>query len=147
MIEALPVGSQAMMQRDRASASLGMIVHRNEPGHSVVSMVVRDDMLNGFDVTHGGFIFALADTAFAIACNDSHHVTLAAGADIIFLKPTTSGQNLTATALLRVKSGRSGIYDVRVSVAGNAVDNDVTVAEFRGRSRTTNLPVPTRNPL
>ena len=142
MTEAASVGRQAMMQRDRASASLGMIVLRDEPGHSVVSMVVRDDMLNGFDVTHGGFVFALADTAFAIACNDSHHVTLAAGADITFLKPTTTGENLTATALLRVKSGRSGIYDVRVSA-----DNDVTVAEFRGRSRTTNLPFPARTPL
>ena len=140
MTESRSVGSPAMMKRDRASASLGMIVHRNEPGHSVVSMVVRDDMLNGFDVTHGGFVFALADTAFAIACNDSHHVTLAAGADITFLAPTTSGQTLTATALLRVKSGRSGIYDVRITV-----DNDVTVAEFRGHSRTTNLPVPDRS--
>ncbi|TFD66699.1 hydroxyphenylacetyl-CoA thioesterase PaaI [Cryobacterium gelidum] len=142
MTEAASVGNQAMMQRDRASASLGMIVLRAERCHSVVSMVVRDDMLNGFDVTHGGFVFALADTAFAIACNDSHHVTLAAGADITFLKPTTTGQNLTATALLRVKSGRSGIYDVRVTA-----DNDVTVAEFRGRSRTTNLPIPARNHL
>jgi acyl-CoA thioesterase len=106
MAQAASAGSQAMMQRDRASASLGMVVHRNEPGHSVVSMVVCDDRLDGFDVTHGGFIFALADTAFVIACNDSHHVTLAAGADTTFLKPTTSGQNLTATALLRVKSGR-----------------------------------------
>lgn len=142
MTETLPVGSEAMMLRDRASASLGMIVQRNEPGHSVVSMVVREDMLNGFDVTHGGFVFALADTAFAIACNDSAHVTLAAGADITFLKPTTSGQNLTATALLRVKSGRNGIYDVSITV-----DNDVTVAEFRGHSRTTNLPIPARNDL
>ena len=142
MTEAAFVGSQAMMQRDRASASLGMIVLRDEPGHSVVSMVVRDDMLNGFDVTHGGFVFALADTAFAIACNDSHHVTLAAGADITFLKPTTTGETLTATALLRAKSGRSSIYDVRVTA-----DNAVTVAEFRGRSRTTNLPIPARNHL
>ena len=142
MTEAAFVGSQAMMQRDRASASLGMIVLRDEPGRSVVSMVVRDDMLNGFDVTHGGFVFALADTAFAIACNDSHHVTLAAGADITFLKPTTTGETLTATALLRAKSGRSSIYDVRVTA-----DNAVTVAEFRGRSRTTNLPIPARNHL
>lgn len=133
------LGSDAMMARDRASAGLGMIVQRNDPGHAVVSMVIRDDMLNGFDVTHGGFIFALADTAFAIACNDSHHVTLAAGADITFLNPTTSGQNLTATALLRTKSGRSGIYDVQVND-----EHNVTVAEFRGRSRTTTLPVPSR---
>jgi acyl-CoA thioesterase len=132
-------GSRGMMARDRASAALGMVVHRDEPGHAVVSMVIRDDMLNGFDVTHGGMVFALADTAFAISCNDDHHVTLAAGADITFLKPTTSGQTLTATAVLRTKSGRSGIYDVSVTD-----DEDAPVAEFRGRSRTTNLPVPER---
>lgn len=132
-------GSRGMMARDRASAALGMVVHRDEPGHAVVSMVIRDDMLNGFDVTHGGMVFALADTAFAISCNDDHHVTLAAGADITFLKPTTSGQTLTATAVLRTKSGRSGIYDVSVTD-----DDDAPVAEFRGRSRTTNLPVPER---
>ncbi|WP_198415158.1 hydroxyphenylacetyl-CoA thioesterase PaaI [Cryobacterium tagatosivorans] len=132
-------GSRGMMARDRASAALGMVVHRDEPGHAVVSMVIRDDMLNGFDVTHGGMVFALADTAFAISCNDDHHVTLAAGADITFLKPTTSGQTLTATAVLRTKSGRSGIYDVTVTD-----DDDAPVAEFRGRSRTTNLPVPER---
>lgn len=132
-------GSRGMMARDRASAALGMVVHRDEPGHAVVSMAIRDDMLNGFDVTHGGMIFALADTAFAISCNDDHHVTLAAGADITFLKPTTSGQTLTATAVLRTKSGRSGIYDVSVTD-----DHNAPVAEFRGRSRTTNLPVPER---
>ena len=125
-----------MMQRDRASAALGMVVERDEPGHAVVSMAVRDDMLNGFDVTHGGIVFALADTAFAIACNEGHHVTLAAGADITFLKPTTSGQILTATAVLRAKSGRSGLYDVQV-----IDESDKPVAEFRGRSRTTNLPL------
>jgi len=132
-------GSRSMMVRDRASASLGMVVHRDDPGHAVVSMVIRDDMLNGFDVTHGGMVFALADTAFAISCNDDHHVTLAAGADITFLKPTTSGQTLTATAVLRARSGRSGIYDVSVTD-----DDNAPVAEFRGRSRTTNLPVPVR---
>ena len=137
MTDASPPANQAMMKRDRASAALGMIVHSSEPGRSVVSMVIREDMLNGFDVTHGGIVFALADTAFAIACNDDHHVTLGAGADIAFLKPTTLGQNLTATAVLRTKSGRSGIYDVRVTN-----ERDVPVAEFRGRSRTTNFPLP-----
>ena len=130
---------QDMMKRDRASAALGMVVEHTAPGHAVVSMPIREDMLNGFDVTHGGMVFALADTAFAIACNDDHHVTLAAGADITFLKPTRLGQTLTATAELRTKSGRSGLYDVRVTD-----EHDVPIAEFRGRSRTTNLATPTR---
>ncbi|TFC30355.1 hydroxyphenylacetyl-CoA thioesterase PaaI [Cryobacterium sp. TMT2-18-3] len=137
MTEVLPPSNGAMMENDRASAALGMVVHASEPGRAVVSMLLRDDMMNGFDVTHGGIVFALADTAFAIACNDDHHVTLASGADITFLKPTAAGQTLTATAVLRTKSGRSGLYDVRV-----ANEHSVPVAEFRGRSRTTNFPVP-----
>ena len=63
-------------------------MERDEPGDAVVAMVVRPDMLNGFDITHGGFVFALADTAFAIACNEDERVTVAAGADITFLKST-----------------------------------------------------------
>ena len=126
-----------MMQHDRASEALGMTVVVNEPGHSVVTMTIREDMLNGFAITHGGFVFALADTAFAIACNDSDLVTVAAGADITFLKATTAGDVLTATAIERAKSGRSGIYDVEVLDADGAV-----VAEFRGRSRRTDSPAP-----
>jgi acyl-CoA thioesterase len=132
------LGVRAMMARDRASAALGMVVHRDDPGHAVVSMTIREDMLNGFDVTHGGIVFALADTAFAIACNEDERVTLAAGADIAFLRATTLGQTLTATALTRTRSGRSGIYDVQVS------DGEHIVAEFRGRSLTTNRAVPDR---
>ncbi|MDF2559057.1 MAG: aromatic compound degradation protein PaaI [Microbacterium sp.] len=124
--------NRAMMERDRASASLGLVVERDDPGHAVVSMRVRDDMTNGFHITHGGFVFALADTAFAIACNEDDRVTVAAGADISFLKSTVSGQTLTATAVRRTRAGRSGIYDVTVvDELGDAV------AEFRGRSRTT----------
>jgi acyl-CoA thioesterase len=126
-----------MMVHDRASESLGMTVLTNEPGHAVVTMTIRDDMLNGFAITHGGFVFALADTAFAIACNDSDLVTVAAGADITFLKATTAGDVLTATAIERAKSGRSGIYDVEVLDATGSI-----VAEFRGRSRRTNSPAP-----
>lgn len=122
-----------MMQRDRASAALGMRVEIDEPGRAVVSMLVRDDMTNGFAITHGGFVFALADTAFAIACNEDERVTVAAGADITFLKSTHAGQTLTATAVRRVISGRNGLYDVTVTDD----DGDV-VAEFRGRSLTTN---------
>ena len=120
-----------MMQRDRASAALGMVVHRDEPGHAVVSMAVRDDMLNGFDMAHGGIVFSLADTAFALACNDGESMTVASGADITFLRPARRGQTLTATAVLRSASGRTGLYDVQVS------DGTNVVAEFRGRSHTT----------
>ncbi|WP_448719994.1 hydroxyphenylacetyl-CoA thioesterase PaaI [Microbacterium natoriense] len=120
------------MKRDAASALLGMMVEHDEPGRAVVSMRVREDMLNGFAITHGGLVFALADTAFAIACNEDEKVTVAAGADITFLKSTHAGQTLTATAARRVISGRSGLYDVTVTdETGDAV------AEFRGRSITT----------
>lgn len=126
-----------MMQRDRASTALGMRVELDEPGESVVSMVVRDDMLNGFDITHGGLVFALADTAFAIACNEDEHVTVAAGADIVFLKSTRAGQVLTARAVRRARNGRSGVYDVTVTDEAGDV-----VAEFRGRSLTTDRILP-----
>ncbi|MFD5224792.1 hydroxyphenylacetyl-CoA thioesterase PaaI [Microbacterium sp. NPDC058342] len=122
-----------MMRRDRASEMLGLVVELDEPGRAVVSMVVRDDMLNGFAITHGGLVFALADTAFAIACNEDERVTVAGGADITFLKSTVAGQTLTATALRRVVSGRNGLYDVTVTDETGDV-----VAEFRGRSLTTN---------
>ncbi|GAA3929200.1 hydroxyphenylacetyl-CoA thioesterase PaaI [Microbacterium soli] len=121
------------MRRDAASAMLGMVVELDEPGRSVVSMTVREDMLNGFAITHGGLVFALADTAFAIACNEDERVTVAAGADITFLKSTTAGQRLTATAARRVVSGRTGLYDVTVTDETGDV-----VAEMRGRSITTN---------
>lgn len=121
------------MQRDAASAMLGMIVELDAPGEAVVSMTVRDDMLNGFAITHGGLVFTLADTAFAIACNEDERVTVAGGADITFLKSTTAGQRLTARAVRRVVSGRNGIYDVTVTDDAGDV-----VAEVRGRSLTTN---------
>lgn len=128
--------NRAMMERDRASAMLGLVVERDDPGHAVVSMRVREDMTNGFQITHGGLVFALADTAFAIACNEDDRVTVAAGADISFLKPTVAGQTLTATAIRRTRTGRSGLYDVTVvDEQGDAV------AEFRGRSRTTSQTV------
>ena len=125
-------GLRPMMQRDRASAALGMVVERDEPGWATVSMPVREDMTNGFAVTHGGLVFALADTSFAIACNEDESVTVAAGADITFLKSTTAGQVLTADARRRVVMGRTGLYDVTVTD-----DTGDVVAEFRGRSLTT----------
>ncbi|WP_251438726.1 hydroxyphenylacetyl-CoA thioesterase PaaI [Microbacterium sp. USTB-Y] len=126
-----------MMRRDRASSALGMRVEVDEPGRAVVSMTVRDDMLNGFDITHGGLVFALADTAFAIVCNEDEQVTVAAGADITFLKSTHEGQVLTATGARRARNGRTGLYDITVTDETGDV-----VAEFRGRSLTTNRPFP-----
>lgn len=131
MADAKPM--RVMMQRDKAASALGMVVERDEPGVAVVSMLVREDMTNGFAITHGGLVFTLADTAFAIACNEDEAVTVAAGADITFLKSTRAGQTLTATAVRRTRSGRTGLYDVSVTDETGDV-----VAEFRGRSFTTN---------
>src|SRR5690606_11712864 len=100
----------------------------------VVSMAVRDDMTNGFGITHGGFVFAVADTAFAIACNEDERVTVAAGADITFLKATRAGAVLRADARRRPRSGRTGGYDVTV-----ADEDGEVVAEFRGRSYATRV--------
>jgi acyl-CoA thioesterase len=126
-----------MMARDNASEMLGMVVRRDDPGHAVVTMAVRDDMLNGFSIIHGGLVFALADTAFAISCNEDDKVTVAVGAEIEFLKSTTSGQTLTATAIRRIRRGRQGIYDVTV-----VDETGDVVAEFRGRCLVTDRPTP-----
>ena len=133
MADAATTPTRAMMQRDQAATALGLVVEFDEPGHAVVSMRVRDDMTNGFHITHGGLVFALADTAFAIACNEDDTITVAAGADITFLKSTVVGQTLTATARRRARSGRTGLYDVTV-----VDDQGDAVAEFRGRSISTN---------
>ncbi len=129
--------SRPMLRADAASAVLGMRIERDEPGIAVVSMTVRADMLNGFAITHGGLVFALADTAFAVACNEDDKVTVAAGADITFLRSTGEGDVLTATARRRIRSGRTGLYDVTVTDAAGEI-----VAEFRGRSVTTDRPAP-----
>jgi acyl-CoA thioesterase len=132
-----PVPLRPMLAADAASAALGMRVLADEPGHAVVEMAVRADMLNGFGITHGGLVFALADTAFAIACNEDDRVTVAAGADVTFLKSTREGDVLTATAARRLRSGRTGLYDVTVTDQTRDV-----VAEFRGRSIATDRPLP-----
>jgi acyl-CoA thioesterase len=118
----------AMMAADRASAALGIELMAHRPGWAQLRMVVRPDMLNGHDLAHGGLIFALADTAFACACNGWGPVTVAAGADITFLLPARAGDVLEAEASVRVRHGRIGIYDVTVR------RGDEVVAEFRGRS-------------
>ena len=108
-----------------------MVIVQDEPECATVSMRVSEDMTNGFGVTHGGMVFALADTAFALACNTDEFVTVAAGADIAFLAPSRAGQTLTATARAKAGTGRSRIFDVTVTDETGAV-----VAEFRGRSVT-----------
>ena len=132
-----PVPLRPMLAADAASAALGMRVLADEPGRAAVEMAVRADMLNGFGITHGGLVFALADTAFAIACNEDDRLTVAAGADVTFLKSTREGDVLTATAVRRLRSGRTGLYDVTVTDQTGDV-----VAEFRGRSIATDRPLP-----
>jgi acyl-CoA thioesterase len=118
-----------MFDRDRASQALGMELVQAGDGAAVVRMRVTDEMVNGHGVVHGGYVFIVADTAFACACNSRGPVTLAAGADITYLQPTRPGAVLEARARERATSGRSGVYDVTVVAGGDVV------AEFRGRSR------------
>ncbi len=128
--------AERLMRDDYASQALGIEIINAEPGDVTLRMTVRRDMLNGFGITHGGMIFSLADTAFAFACNETDTVTVAAGADITFLAPTREGDTLTAHARRVSRTGRSGIYDI--TVTNEAGD---TIALFRGRSRTTNMPL------
>jgi len=131
MLSAPPPGPAAIMfSADRASKGLGMELLEAAGGRAVVRMRIAQTMINGHGIAHGGFVFTLADTAFACAYNSYGPVTVAAGADISFLRPVREGDVLVATATERVVTGRSGIYDVTVS------RGDEVVAEFRGRSRT-----------
>ncbi|HEV7711183.1 MAG TPA: hydroxyphenylacetyl-CoA thioesterase PaaI [Asanoa sp.] len=123
-------GAAEMFARDRASESLGMSVVKLEPGRAVLEMTVTDLMVNGHGMAHGGYVFLLADSAFAGACNYPGAVTVAASAEIVFVSPAREGERLTATAMERHRAGRSGIYDVTVRCG------DRLVAEFRGLSRT-----------
>lgn len=119
---------------DHTSRWMGITVDRAEYGHARIRMTLREEMLNGFGIAHGGMVFAFADTCFALACNDpagdGSTITVAAGVDINFLASAHRGQELTAVGTVRARSGRSGVYDIQV-LAG-----DRLVAEFRGRSRT-----------
>src|SRR6266536_3041541 len=119
-----------MFAADRASLGLGMELVQAGQGTATVRMTVTPAMINGHALAHGGYLFLLADTAFACACNSHGPVALAAGADITFVAPVRLGDVLEARATERVRFGRSGIYDVTV------YRGDEVVAEFRGRSRT-----------
>jgi acyl-CoA thioesterase len=122
--------ADAMWKDDDASRGLGMKIVEVKPGQATLTMTVEPHMVNGQRIAHGGFIFALADSAFAFACNSHNERAVAAQGDITFIRPGKLGDLLVATAREISRSGRSGIYDVRVT-AGDAV-----IAEFRGHSRT-----------
>jgi acyl-CoA thioesterase len=121
-----------MWAGDRASQALGMEILEVGPGRAVLRMTVREDMVNGHAIGHGGLTFALADSAFAFACNSYDRRTVAASAEIRFRVPTRLGDVLTATATERSRNGRTGEYDVEVTSHGPG--GDTVVATFVGRS-------------
>lgn len=127
--------AEAMYGADAASQALGIEIEIDAPGQARASMLVRDDMVNGFGICHGGLVFALADTAFAFACNAYGHVTVAAGAGIDFLRPARLGERLIAEATELHRGERTGVYDVIV----RNPDGE-RVAVFRGRSARTSTP-------
>lgn len=122
--------AEAMWKEDDASSGLGMKIVDIGPGRATLTMTVAPHMVNGQRIAHGGFIFTLADSAFAFACNSHNEKSVAAQGDITFIRPGKLGDVLTATAREISRNGRSGIYDVQVT-AGEQV-----IAEFRGHSRT-----------
>jgi acyl-CoA thioesterase len=127
---------EAMYARDTASQALGMALEQVRPGYARLRMAVRADMLNGHGSCHGGMVFALADSAFAFACNSHDVVTVASGCSIEFLAPAQEGDELVAEAEERFREGRNGVYDVIVRRADGSL-----IATFRGRSASTSQSV------
>lgn len=119
-----------MLDDDAASRALGIEVSEVGAGTATARMTVRADMVNGHGIVHGAFVFAVADTAFACACNSHGPVTVAAAVTVTFVAPARLGDALEARAVERTRFGRNGIYDVTVCCG------DAVVAEFRGTSRT-----------
>ncbi|HKN99346.1 MAG TPA: hydroxyphenylacetyl-CoA thioesterase PaaI [Pseudonocardiaceae bacterium] len=119
-----------MFDADSASRKLGIELLEARDGRAVARMKVTESMINGHDIAHGGYVFLLADTTFACACNSFGPVTVASGAEITFVASARLGDVLVATAQQRTSYGRNGIYDVTVR------RDDTVIAEFRGRSRT-----------
>jgi acyl-CoA thioesterase len=124
------LSTEQMWRDDAASRMLGMRIVSVGPGTAELSMRVRDDMINGWGLCHGGLIASLADSAFAVACNSRGTVTVAAGFDVQFRKPARLGDELRATAQEVERHGRTGSYDVTVL----RVADEITIATFRGRS-------------
>ena len=118
-----------MFSRDRAAQSLAMRITRIAPGEATIEMAVRDDMLNGFDTCHGGFITTLGDTAFAYACNTRNELTVASGLSVDFVAPGRPGDVLVAEAKELSQAGRTGVYDVTIRNRQGQL-----IALFRGKS-------------
>ncbi len=123
--------ASAMMAKDNASRSLGMGVTHIAPGAATLTLRVSAEMLNGHNICHGGYIFTLADSAFAFACNSYNRLTVAQQNQITYISPGQLGELLTATASETALTGRSGVYDVMVRG-----EDGRTVATMRGLSRT-----------
>ncbi|MFZ5689812.1 MAG: hydroxyphenylacetyl-CoA thioesterase PaaI [Pseudomonadota bacterium] len=123
--------AEAMWAEDSASKGLGMQLISVEPGRAVLAMTITEAMVNGHNIAHGGFIFTLADSTFAFACNTYNQRTVAQQCAITFLAPGKLGDRLIAKGVERNRSGRSGIYDITVTREDGTV-----IAEFRGHSRT-----------
>jgi acyl-CoA thioesterase len=129
--------AEMMYERDQASRHLGIEISDVAPGRACARMRVTETMVNGHDIAHGGYVFLLADDAFAFACNTYGEVTVAAAAEVVFVAPARLGDELVADAVERTRYGRSGIYDVTVRRA----TDDAVIAEFRGHSRSQNTPL------
>ena len=127
--EVAAASAQAMWAGDQASRSLGMELLDVTPGRATVRMTVREDMVNGHAIGHGGFTFTLADSAFAFACNSRNEATVASGLTVDFLAPVKRGDMLTADAVEVARTGRTGVYDIVVTNRAGA-----RVALVRGRS-------------
>ena len=126
----------AMWENDTAVRDMGMDVKVEGPGSAIASLEIRKRMVNGHDICHGGYIFALADSAFAYACNTYDRVTVAASAGIEFVRPARLGDRLRAEAREAHRGGRTGIYDIEVTNQDGEL-----VAIFRGRSYATREPL------
>lgn len=121
--------AQAMFARDRASLALGMQLLSVAPGTARLSMPVRADMIQGHGTCHGGYLFTLADSAFAVACNTYNQVTIGLGCSIDYIAPAFMGDTLTACCVEQSRGGRTGNYDVRVEN-----QNGQLIALFHGKS-------------
>lgn len=121
--------AKSMFARDPASQALGMRIVAIAPGRACLTMTVRAEMLNGHGTCHGGYIFTLADSAFAFACNSHNQNTVASGCTIDFLEPAREGDLLAAEAIEKSRTGRLGLYDITVTN-----QNGARVALFRGKS-------------
>ena len=127
--EVARASADAMWSGDAASKALGMQLVSVGPGTATLSMTVREDMINGWDLCHGGLIASLADSAFAFACNSHNLVTVGAGCTIDYLAPGRLRDVLTATAVEQALAGKSGVYDVKISNQDGRA-----IALFRGKS-------------